>query len=45
MGERPDFQVKQYAFAAHIRDPESNPAPDDIEDQNKGIAVDLMEEG
>ena len=37
MGERPDFQVKQYAFAAHIRDPESNPAPDDIEDRRMEI--------
>jgi len=31
--ELPDFQKKQYAFAAHIRDPEHNAGPDDVEDR------------
>ena len=27
MAERPKFQQQQYAFAAHIRDPQNAPAP------------------
>ncbi|NIL93347.1 MAG: DUF2063 domain-containing protein [Woeseiaceae bacterium] len=37
MAELPDFQKKQYAFAAHIRDPESAPAPAGIEDRRMAI--------
>lgn len=37
MPERPDFQAKQYAFAAHIRDPDNVPAPDGIEDRRMAI--------
>jgi hypothetical protein len=37
MAELPEFQKKQYAFAAHIRDPEHVPAPDGIEDRRMGI--------
>ncbi|MGI9237084.1 MAG: HvfC family RiPP maturation protein [Woeseiaceae bacterium] len=37
MPERPDFQEKQYAFAAHIRDPDNVPAPDGIEDRRMAI--------
>jgi hypothetical protein len=33
----PEFQRKQYAFAAHIRDPEGKPAPDGIEDRRMAI--------
>ncbi|MGI9234530.1 MAG: HvfC family RiPP maturation protein [Woeseiaceae bacterium] len=37
MAERPDFQEKQYAFAAHIRDPDNVPAPEGIEDRRMAI--------
>ena len=37
MAERPEFQEKQYAFAAHIRDPEHVPAPEGIEDRRMAI--------
>lgn len=37
MAERPGFQDKQYAFAAHIRDPEHVAAPDGIEDRRMAI--------
>jgi hypothetical protein len=36
------FQQKQYAFAAHIRDPKSVPAPQGIEDRRMGIYRDLF---
>ncbi len=42
MVELPDFQKKQYAFAAHIRDPEHNPAPDDVEDRRMAIYRELF---
>jgi len=42
MAERPEFQKKQYAFAAHIRDPEHVPAPEDIEDRRMAIYRDLF---
>lgn len=38
----PDFQRKQYAFAAHIRDPENNPAPENIEDRRMSIYRELF---
>ena len=37
MAELPEFQKKQYAFAAHIRDPEHVPAPEGIEDRRMGV--------
>lgn len=42
MAERPDFQKKQYAFAAHIRDPEHVPAPAGIEDRRMAIYRELF---
>jgi hypothetical protein len=37
MADLPDFQKKQYAFAAHIRDPDHVPAPEGIEDRRMGV--------
>ena len=37
MAKRADFQDKQFAFAAHIRDPQGAPAPGDIEDRRMAI--------
>jgi len=37
MADMPAFQKKQYAFAAHIRDPDNNPAPPEIEDRRMEI--------
>ena len=37
MAERPEFQQKQFAFAAHIRDPQHVPAPAGIEDRRMAI--------
>ena len=37
MAEDSDFRQKQYAFAAHIRNPQKNPAPEDISDRRMGI--------
>ena len=42
MAEVPEFQKKQYAFAAHIRDPENNPAPSDIEDRRMAVYRELF---
>lgn len=42
MAELPDFQKKQYAFAAHIRDPENNPAPANIEDRRMAVYRELF---
>lgn len=42
MAERPPFQDQQFAFAAHIRDPERHPAPPDIEDRRLAIYRDLF---
>jgi len=40
---QPEMLKKQlYEFAAHIRDPENNPAPDKIEDRRMGIYRDLF---
>lgn len=36
------FMRDQYRFAAHIRDPEQNPAPEGIEDRRMGIYRDLF---
>ncbi|MEJ2604581.1 MAG: putative DNA-binding domain-containing protein [Gammaproteobacteria bacterium] len=40
--ERPDFQRRQYEFAAHIRDPVSNPAPADIEERRLAVYRELF---
>jgi len=37
VAELPDFQKKQFAFAAHIRDPEHVAAPDGVEDRRMAI--------
>lgn len=37
MVEKPDFQQKQYAFAAHLRDPDNVAAPAGIEDRRMAI--------
>lgn len=37
MAEKPAFQQHQYAFAAHIRDPDTHPAPAGIEDRRMAI--------
>ena len=42
VAELPDFQRKQYAFARHIRDPENNPAPTDIEDRRMAVYRELF---
>ena len=42
MAELPDFQRKQYEFAAHIRDPEANAAPAGIEDRRMAIYRELF---
>ncbi len=42
MVEPTDFRQKQYAFAAHIRDPEHNPAPEEIEDRRMGVYRELF---
>lgn len=42
MVERRSFQDKQYAFAAHIRDPEHRPAPEGIEDRRMAIYRELF---
>ena len=42
MADRPSFQETQYAFAAHIRDPEKNPPPDGIEDRRMAIYRNLF---
>lgn len=42
VAELPDFQRKQYAFAAHIRDPENNPPPTDIEDRRMAVYRELF---
>jgi len=38
----PEFIRRQYAFAAHIRDPEHQPAPDDVEDRRMAIYRELF---
>ena len=42
MAERPKFQEQQYAFAAHIRDPQKAPAPEGIEDRRMAIYRELF---
>ena len=40
--ERRDFQRRQMAFAAHLRDPDRNPAPADVEDRRLAIYRELF---
>jgi len=42
MASKPDFTRQQYAFAAHIRDPEHQPAPADVEDRRMAIYRELF---
>lgn len=42
MADRRDFQDRQYAFAAHIRDPEHRPAPEGIEDRRMALYRELF---
>jgi uncharacterized protein len=42
VAERPRFQQHQYAFAAHIRDPQHAPRPADVEDRRMGIYRELF---
>jgi len=42
MAERPEFQAKQYAFAAHIRDPQHVPAPGGVEDRRMAVYRELF---
>ena len=42
MAERPEFQEKQFAFAAHIRDPSNVAAPEGIEDRRMSIYRELF---
>ena len=42
MAELPEFQKKQFAFAAHIRDPEHVPAPEGVEDRRMAIYRELF---
>lgn len=42
MADRPDFQARQFAFAAHIRDPDGTPAPDGIEARRMAVYRDLF---
>jgi hypothetical protein len=36
------FQRKQYAFAAHIRDPQRHPRPEDVEDRRMAVYRELF---
>ena len=42
MAEVPAFQRRQFAFAAHIRDPDAVPAPPGIEDRRMAIYRELF---
>jgi len=42
MASMPEFSRRQYAFAANIRDPQNNPAPEDIEDRRMQIYLELF---
>jgi hypothetical protein len=42
MTDIPEFQKKQYAFAAHIRDPENVAAPEGVEDRRMAIYRELF---
>ncbi len=40
--KQPEFIRRQYEFAAHIRDPENNPAPTDVEQRRMNIYNELF---
>jgi len=40
--EQPGFISKQFEFAAHIRDPEANPRPSDVEERRMAIYRELF---
>ncbi|ADE15793.1 conserved hypothetical protein [Nitrosococcus halophilus Nc 4] len=40
--EMPEFMRRQYAFAAHIRDPEKNPPPEDVTDRRMAVYRELF---
>ncbi|MDH5371130.1 MAG: putative DNA-binding domain-containing protein, partial [Gammaproteobacteria bacterium] len=42
MPELPSFKKTQYEFAAHIRDPKSNPKPADVESRRMKIYTELF---
>ena len=42
MESTPDFIRRQYEFAAHIRDPDHQPAPGDVEDRRMAIYRELF---
>lgn len=42
MAELPLFKQKQYEFAAHIRNPEQNPKPEDVEERRMKIYSELF---
>jgi hypothetical protein len=42
VNQRPDFQSIQYAFAAHIREPDKRPPPKDVEEHRMAIYRDLF---
>jgi hypothetical protein len=42
MAERPGFQRTQYAFTAHIRDPQHVPLPEGVEDRRMAIYRELL---
>jgi len=42
MAEQPNFIARQYAFAAHIRDPEHVSTPEGVEDRRMAIYRDLF---
>jgi len=41
-GGKVDFSAKQHEFAAYIRDPEHNPAPDDVNEQRMAMYRELF---
>ena len=42
MANQPEFIRKQYEFAAHIRNPEKNPLPSDVEQRRMNIYTELF---
>jgi len=40
--DKPEFQQQQYRFTAHIRDPDANPRPEEIEDRRMAVYRDLF---
>ncbi|MEJ2143305.1 MAG: putative DNA-binding domain-containing protein [Gammaproteobacteria bacterium] len=42
MAEHPEFIRKQYEFAAHIRNPEKNPLPSDVEQRRMNVYSELF---